>query len=255
MYYLQSRYYNPQVGRFISADDQLSTDDIIGMNLFTYCGNNPVNRLDSSGEAWYHWAIGAGIVAACAAAVVITAGGAAPAIAAVASVVNGFAAATTASTIAAGAFVGSSMVLGTAALFAVGTSSSVKEFNDQGNWGTVAATAVGTVLGGYGGYTTSKGQMKTTTGRGMQNPKVRAAAQRGQLKHKLMDYGPGVDKEVTIAPGCRVDGIDFNNRIIYELKPNNPQAIARGMSQLDRYTAAASQQYGGTWTGVLKLYD
>ncbi len=73
--------------------------------------------------------------------------------------------------------------------------------------------------------------------------------------HKQMDYGPGVLKEQTIAPGCRVDGIDFNNRIIYELKPNNPQAIARGMNQLNRYTSAASQQFGGTWTDVLKLYD
>ena len=73
--------------------------------------------------------------------------------------------------------------------------------------------------------------------------------------HKQVDYGPGTLKEVTIAPKCRVDGIDFNNRIIYELKPNNPQAIARGLRQLDRYTTAASQQYGGDWTGVLKLYD
>jgi len=73
--------------------------------------------------------------------------------------------------------------------------------------------------------------------------------------HKQMDYGPGVLKEQTIAPGCRVDGIDFDNHIIYELKPNNPQAISRGVKQLNRYTAAANQQYGGSWTGVLKLYD
>ena len=73
--------------------------------------------------------------------------------------------------------------------------------------------------------------------------------------HKQMDYGPGVMKEQTIAPGCRVDGIDFDNHIIYELKPNNPQAIARGINQLNRYTSAASQKFGGIWTGVLKLYD
>ena len=73
--------------------------------------------------------------------------------------------------------------------------------------------------------------------------------------HKQMDYGPGVIKEKMIAPGSRVDGIDFTNHIIYELKPNNPRAIALGMKQLDRYTAVASQQYGGDWIGVLKLYD
>ncbi len=100
----------------------------------------------------------------------------------------------------------------------------------------------------------SKAQTPTTTGKGTQNPNVKAAVQKVQTMHKQMDYGPGVVKEKTIAPGCRVDGIDFNNRIIYELKPNNPQAIARGISQLNRYTAAASQQYGGIWTGVLKLY-
>lgn len=103
----------------------------------------------------------------------------------------------------------------------------------------------------------SKAQTPTSTptGRGTQNPKVKAVVQKGQAMHKQMDYGPGVLKKQTIAPGCRVDGIDFNNRIIYELKPNNPQAIARGMNQLNRYTSAASQQFGGTWTGVLKLYD
>ena len=84
---------------------------------------------------------------------------------------------------------------------------------------------------------------------------LKAAVQNGQAMHKQMDYGPGVVKEKVIAPGCRVDGIDFNNRIIYELKPNNPQAIARGISQLKRYTEAASQQYGGTWEGILKLYN
>ena len=53
-YYLQSRYYDPVVGRFISADNQLRTDNLAGVNLFAYCGNNPVNRNDPSGEAWYH---------------------------------------------------------------------------------------------------------------------------------------------------------------------------------------------------------
>ncbi len=52
MYYLQSRYYNPQVGRFISADGQLN-NDLLGNNLFAYCGNNPVTRLDDNGQGWW----------------------------------------------------------------------------------------------------------------------------------------------------------------------------------------------------------
>ena len=49
-YYLQSRYYNPEVGCFISADVYLSTGQgVIGHNAYAYCLNNPVNMSDLSG--------------------------------------------------------------------------------------------------------------------------------------------------------------------------------------------------------------
>ena len=49
-YYLQSRYYNPETCRFISADVLLSTGQgVLGYNSFAYCLNNPVNRVDPSG--------------------------------------------------------------------------------------------------------------------------------------------------------------------------------------------------------------
>ena len=53
-YYLQSRYYDPEIGRFINADVQLNMDDgILGANLFAYCLNNPANQEDPSGTASY----------------------------------------------------------------------------------------------------------------------------------------------------------------------------------------------------------
>ena len=56
LYYLQSRYYNPVIKRFISADGQLASvgGDVNGYDLFEYCFNNPVNMHDSSGN-WPNW--------------------------------------------------------------------------------------------------------------------------------------------------------------------------------------------------------
>ena len=50
-YYLNSRYYDPKIGRFINADSYVSTGQgIVGYNMFAYCGNNPVNASDPSGQ-------------------------------------------------------------------------------------------------------------------------------------------------------------------------------------------------------------
>ena len=49
-YYLQSRYYDVEVGRFLNADDVHYLGEAgISCNLFTYCENSPVNRIDSDG--------------------------------------------------------------------------------------------------------------------------------------------------------------------------------------------------------------
>ena len=53
LYYLQSRYYNPEWGRFINADGYTSTGQgTLGNNMFAYCGNNPVIREDEGGKFW-----------------------------------------------------------------------------------------------------------------------------------------------------------------------------------------------------------
>ena len=53
LYYLQSRYYDPTIGRFINADTYTSTGKgVLGNNMFAYCGNNPVIREDKSGQTY-----------------------------------------------------------------------------------------------------------------------------------------------------------------------------------------------------------
>ena len=53
MYYLNSRYYFPTFHRFLNADGFTQTGQgLLDKNMFAYCGNNPVNRIDSSGKFW-----------------------------------------------------------------------------------------------------------------------------------------------------------------------------------------------------------
>jgi len=55
-YYLNSRYYDPAIGRFITADKlssiKASPFDVADKNLYTYCDNNPVTRKDDGGMFW-----------------------------------------------------------------------------------------------------------------------------------------------------------------------------------------------------------
>ena len=57
LYYLQSRYYDAEIGRFISSDTtDVLTATPMGLtdkNLFAYCDNNPVMRADYGGNFWH----------------------------------------------------------------------------------------------------------------------------------------------------------------------------------------------------------
>ena len=55
MYATGTRYYDPEVGRFVNADDTEllgANSEFISYNLFAYCGNNPVIRVDVTGYTW-----------------------------------------------------------------------------------------------------------------------------------------------------------------------------------------------------------
>ena len=67
LYYLQSRYYDPETCRFVNADDisYLDPETIGGLNLYAYCSNNPVMAVDHNGTIpeWLKWlGIGLAIV-------------------------------------------------------------------------------------------------------------------------------------------------------------------------------------------------
>jgi len=62
LYYLRSRYYDPEIGRFINADDvemmipqkpsniTVFTNNYYNLNIYSYCQNNPVISYDYSGR-------------------------------------------------------------------------------------------------------------------------------------------------------------------------------------------------------------
>ncbi len=53
LYYLKSRYYDTESVRFVTPDGITGGNgDFSGYNLFAYCGNNPISRLDTEGTIW-----------------------------------------------------------------------------------------------------------------------------------------------------------------------------------------------------------
>ena len=67
-YFLNARYYSPEWRRFISPDDTtyLDPESVNGLNLYCYCGNDPINYADPSGHKleWLGWLIGGALIVA-----------------------------------------------------------------------------------------------------------------------------------------------------------------------------------------------
>lgn len=152
LYYLQTRYYDPEVGRFLNMDDVSYADpeQFHGLNLYAYCGNDPVNRIDPNGNSWWSdfWNSTVGSIVKIIAGVgVIVALG-------VASVLTGGA-------ILTGAFIGAAVGGLSSSIIGLTTGQSLSEFSD----GFLSGVVIGGVSGAIGGIGAPTGTAATTLGR------------------------------------------------------------------------------------------
>jgi RHS repeat-associated protein len=126
LFYLMARYYDPGIGRFVSMDPKLGKLSMPQtLNRYVYCANNPINRVDPTGEFWNI------IIGAVAGAII---GGV------VAALTGGDVLAGAASGAVAGAIVGATFGLAAAA--------------GLGAVGTTVAMAIGGAVAGAASYTT-----------------------------------------------------------------------------------------------------
>ena len=87
---------------------------------------------------------------------------------------------------------------------------------------------------------------------------TKSSLELGNKVHKeyMSDVADDVNKikEYVLPSGKRVDFIDFENKIVYELKPNNPIQIRKGTKQLAGYLEEIETVFGNGWSSVLDTY-
>lgn len=142
-YYLNSRYYDPETGRFLNADNAISGtgESVQGYNLFTYCFNNPINMSDPDGNwpKWVEKVVTAVVIAAVVTtAVVVTAGAAAAVLGASTAVVSGVMAGA-----AIGGLTASAVNIGTQIIKKGADKISYREVVKSAFWGSSAGAASG----------------------------------------------------------------------------------------------------------------
>ena len=85
-----------------------------------------------------------------------------------------------------------------------------------------------------------------------------AANRLGQQMHKSYKAGDVLDgvrmKEFSLPSGKRIDFIDLEKKIIYELKPNNKRAINMGEKQLEVYKKEVESIYGKGFETKIETY-
>lgn len=199
--------------RFISPDDveYLDSSSINGLNLYAYCGNDPINHIDPTGHDWWHWIAAAGVVVIAAVILVYTAGGATPAIIAAMSALYGVSSSTLGVTVASYAFVGTALALTGSVLHALGNSSSLDDFAAQGNWGTIFNAVGGGIFGVVNGAYAFYDQIGDESQASFMTP-----AQKSKQRREIIKANPGVNfKGLELSHDYGTYG---NNRNFYSFK-------------------------------------
>lgn len=162
LYYCNARYYDSTLCMWLTPDsvEYIDSEAINGLNLYCYCAQNPVMHMDPNGCAWWHWLIAAAVVVALAIAVVYTVGGALAAYGAIMAAMYGVASSSMVVTVLSYAFVGASLAFAGAVFAALSNSSSISDFMDEGDWGTIITVSGGGLFGAWGGYCSWNEQMK-----------------------------------------------------------------------------------------------
>ena len=224
-YYLNARYYSPEFRRFISPDDTsyLDPESVNGLNLYCYCGNDPINFVDPSG----HWLM---------------------------TVLDWLSAGTSIIEVVINpsdplAWAGLAGDLFDLLPFVTGTGEAMKGMRIVKKGVDVADSTLTTIritkavdftedaanairdLDKVGDFTKSSRSAGIRIHKGYKT-----------FNKKLKEYGK--------FPGIRLDFFDDIANTIYELKPYNPNSIKAGVKQLGRYRLTIGEGY----TFILELY-
>ncbi len=155
LYFLQSRYYDPEVGRFLNSDDvsYLDPESIGGLNLYAYCVNNPIMSVDPGGTKW-NWlkfigglVVAAIVVVGVAALTAATMGAGLAIIGAVTATATTGMSATLISSIVAGAFIGG-IIAGTTSYVMIGLEKGFDNISAENIKDIAFSTFTGSIVGG-----------------------------------------------------------------------------------------------------------
>ena len=215
-YYVSSRYYDPEVGRFLNADDTDILEvqsDLYDKNLYAYCDNNPVMRKDTTGEVW-DTALDIAFIAGDIASIIANP-----------TNVVGYA------ELAAD-------VVGLAVPGLTGGGKIVRAVMNSDN--VLKASKVADKIVDSKQAIKSSRKLGTKIHKSYDPIKKTVAKKYKSVNKSLKKYGSKL----------RPDAIDFKNRIIYELKPYNKTSYNRALRQANTY----AKILGGKWNIVIDMY-